>query len=116
MNDRTLKRALKDSVELRVKVAYQFTQWLNGKEEIPEYLMRAKTVLLSKEEGNQFPAFGKCRVIAILPILTKLFEICILDKLRMELELKAPIHKKQRGFVQGGSTIQNLADLYKLVE
>ena len=111
LNDRTLKKALRSSLELRLKVAHEFTQWLNGNKRIPEYLLRARTVLLSKEDGNAFPEFGKCRVIAILPILTKLFEICLLEKLRAEMAEKCPIHTKQRGFVKGGSTIQNIADL-----
>ena len=83
---------------------------------IPQYLMKARTVLLSKEDGNQFPEFGKCRVIAILPILTKLFEICILQKLRAEIALKDPISELQRGFVPGGSCIQNIDDVIILMD
>ena len=51
-------------------------------------------------------------MIAILPIITKLFEICILKKLKEEIDSKAPISKMQRGFIEGGSTIQNLNDVY----
>ena len=76
-----------------LKVCEIFTSWLNGDTPMPAYLMKARTVLLSKEEGNQFPLFGKCRVIAILPIFTKLFELTILDKLRNELQEKSPISK-----------------------
>ena len=116
LSDRVLKAALKDSEVLRLKVLKAFNQWLNGEERMPVYLMKARTVLLSKEEGNQFPSFGKCRVLAILPILTKLFELTILKKLRKEIEEKAPINEKQRGFMPGCSTIQNVDDVFSMME
>ena len=93
------------SDELALKISKQFTRWINGEENIPKYLLKARTVLLSKEDGNRYPEFGKCRVIAILPILTKLYEITILKKLKEEINEKSPISDKQRGFMAGCSTI-----------
>ena len=111
-----MKAAMMKSEPLREKIRKMFNKWLNGDSRMPAYLMKARTVLLSKEEGNQFPAFGKCRVIAILPILTKLFELTILKKLRAEIDEKAPINKKQRGFMPGCSTIQNVDDVFTMIE
>ena len=83
---------------------------------MPSYMMKARTVLLSKEENNRYPAFGKCRVLAVLSILTKLFEMCLLIKLRAEINLKAKISEKQRGFQPGCSTIQNVSDVFGMIE
>ena len=116
LSDKVLKAAMVKSEPLREKIRKIFNKWLNGTARMPPYLMKARTVLLSKEEGNQFPTFGKCRVLAILPILTKLFELTILKKLRAEIDEKAPINPKQRGFMPGCSTIQNVNNVFEMIE
>lgn len=51
------------------------------------------------------------RTIAVTPAISKLYELCILQKLRNEIEEKEIIHKFQRGFVPGKSCEDNLVDL-----
>ena len=52
------------------------TDWLNGSS-IPDYIATARTVFLSKD-GTPYPVEGDVRVIAILPAITKLYELVLL--------------------------------------
>ena len=52
LSDKVLKAALLRSEPLREKTRKMFNEWLNGVSSMPWYLMRARTVLLSKDEGN----------------------------------------------------------------
>ena len=52
--------------------------WINGVENIPDYMTQARTVLLSKDKNSStYPKVGDVRVISILPAVTKLFETII---------------------------------------
>ena len=92
------------------KLAEAFSNWINGKEPIPAYLKVARTVMLSKTD-SQYPPEGDVRVIAILPALTKLYEVFLQRELVNNIELHKPLHSNQRGFVAGGSCLKNIADL-----
>ena len=97
-------------MELRYKVADQFTRWINGEESLPTYMKEARTVMLSKS-NTKFPPVGDVRVIAILPAISKLYEVFLLRELREQTELHHPLHPNQRGFVPGGSCLKNIAEL-----
>jgi hypothetical protein len=54
-----------------------FQKWYDGKE-IPEYIKVGRIFALSKEE-SEYPTQGKIRTITILPALTKLYELVVLQ-------------------------------------
>ena len=56
------------------------------------------------------------RTIAVTPAITKLYELCVLGKLRVEIEEKNLIHAKQRGFVPSRSCDDNIADLAEIIQ
>ena len=74
LKDHVLRQAIKGSPEVAAKLASSFQKWINGEETIPAYLKVARTVMLSKSD-SQYPPEGDVRVIAILPALTKLYEV-----------------------------------------
>ena len=76
----------------------------------------ARIIPLSKEPNNPYPAHGQVRTIAVTPAITKLYELCVLGKLRAEIEEKGLIHEKQRGFVPSRSCDDNIADLAEVVQ
>ena len=82
LKDIVLKKAMKHDPRLKWKILYVFRNWINGKEDIPEYLMEARTIALSKEDGQNFQTWGKCRLIGVLSALFKMFEIIIHEKLK----------------------------------
>ena len=76
----------------------------------------ARIIPLSKEPSNPFPAHGQVRTIAVTPAITKLYELCILGKLRKEIVEKELIHERQRGFVPSRSCDDNIADLAEVIQ
>ena len=79
--DNQLREALMEDVQLRYKIASYFESWINGTTKLPDYMKLARTVMLSKTD-SQYPPVGEVRVIAILPALTKLYELFLLRELR----------------------------------
>ena len=71
--------------------------------------MKARLILLSKDGTNQ-PDIEKTRPISILPAITKIFELWILNKL-IKVTESAELNKQQRGFIKGSSTSNNIDDL-----
>jgi len=71
--------------------------------------------MLSKT-ASQYPEVGDVRVIAILPALTKLYEVFLQRELQKNIDQAHPLHPNQRGFVKNGSCQKNIADLIKFVE
>lgn len=59
--------------------------------------MAAKIVPLSKEDTS-FPSKGAIRTISVLPAISKLYGICLLEKLEKEIKEKNILHPNQRGF------------------
>ena len=43
---------------------------------VPEYFMKAKMILISKD-GSRHPKIDKTRPISVLPVITKIFELSI---------------------------------------
>ena len=113
--DTQLKTILKENPSIRKKLLTEFESWINGDSAIPEYLKVAKTFFLSKEE-TPFPELGLVRSISILPASLKLWEQILHAKLRSEINEKAPLHENQRGFVPGGSCLQNISEAINLIE
>ena len=62
------------------------------------YFMKARLVLLSKEETNM-PEIENTRPISIVPAVTKLFKISILHNLEKATKLDQ-FNKLQRGFMK----------------
>ena len=77
----------------------------------------AKTIFLSKDEnGSQFPKVGDVRIIAVLPAITKLYELVLHEKLLADINARAPLHPHQRGFVAGKGCLNNLADVLHVMQ
>ena len=72
---------------LKDKLRPEFERWLNGVP-VPEYLKTTRIVALSKEDGEEYPAVGKIRTIAVSPTLMKLYEKVIHLKLWKEINDK----------------------------
>ena len=81
LSDLVLKRTLGRSWHLRRKVRFVFSNWLNGVEEIPQYLRTARTMFLSKD-GTEFPEEGNVRIISMLCATIKLWEHILHEKLK----------------------------------
>ena len=78
---------------------------------VPLYFKRSRIIPLSKDKDNsQFPKVGEVRTISVTPCIAKLFELIVLELLQAEVDIKCPIFEKQRGFCQGKSTEDNLAE------
>ena len=94
----------------------KFNEWTTTLR-IPNYLKKAKIIPLSKDPLNSpFPEVGQVRTIAVTPAITKLFELCQLQKIREVIEENKILHPNQRGFVPGKSCEDNLADLAELIQ
>ena len=91
LRDNHLREALLGSVELRFRLAERFEAWLNSEEPLPAYMKEARTVMLSKD-GTAYPPEGEVRVIAILPALTKLYEVFLHRELWRQVESVHPLH------------------------
>ena len=94
--------------ELKHKLRISFENYLRLWK-IPDYFMKARLILLSKDGTNQ-PDIEKTRPIRILPVITKVFELWILNKL-IKVTESAEFNKQQRGFIKGSSTSNNINDL-----
>ena len=88
--DTMLKNVLKDFIQVREKTRLQFEKWINGAEELPQYLKTAKTMFLSKED-SEFPEVGNVRIISMLCATVKLWEQILHTKLKEDIAIKAPI-------------------------
>ena len=65
--------------KMAVKLRYTFSQFLrNGN--VLDYLMMVKLILISKDNTNTL-TINKVRLIGVLPAITKLFELSIINKL-----------------------------------
>ena len=80
-----LRNAIKEKREVAQKIAVNFEKWINGEEPIPGYLKQARVIMLSKTD-SQYPEVGDVRVIAILPALTKLYEIFLQRELQKNID------------------------------
>ena len=89
-------------------------QWIS-RLKIPKYLRLARIIPLSKEESNPYPSHGQVRTIAVTPATMKLLELCILQKVRAEIDEKGLLHPLQRGFVPNRSCDDNLIDLTECI-
>ena len=76
----------------------------------------AKTILLSKDKNNSaYPKVGDVRIIAVLPAITKLYELVLQEKINEALTIN-PLHPHQRGFVKGKSTQHNLQNILEILK
>ena len=75
-----LLKAQAANEQVFIKIKAQFRSWLNG-EPLPKYMKQSKTIILSKEDGNQYPKNGNIRTLAVSCCTTKLYEHVILAKL-----------------------------------
>ena len=71
--------------------------------------------MLSKEDTAE-PEVGGVRAIVVLPAISRLYELVMLHFLKQEMTLKFPIHDHQRGFVQGKGCIDNLRDIFRIID
>jgi hypothetical protein len=92
---------------LKARLTPVFEEWLNGKP-LPAYLKTTRVVTLSKEDGEQYPAHGKIRTIAVAPAITKLYEKVIHQKLWVEINERGLISDNQNAYKKGRSTLNNL--------
>ena len=78
---------------------------------IPDFWMKSKVVLISKENNNT-PEIMNTRPIAILPAITKAFELSIIRNLEKIAYEQNYISHNQSGFTPKKSTIENIDDLF----
>ena len=78
---------------------------------IPDFWMKSKIVLISKENNNT-PKIMNTSPIAILPYITKAFELSMLRNLEKIAKKQSYISHNQRGFTSKKSTIENIDDLF----
>ena len=98
------------------QIAQFFDELLLNEEEVPKYMKTARVIPLSKDNNTPlYPEEGKVRTIAILPVLTKLYEICLQHFLEQHIQEHNLIHPHQRGFRPGGSCRDNIIDIMQLV-
>ena len=79
---------------------------------VPKYGMEARLVLINKD-GTSYSPIEKSMPINILPVITKLLERSILNRINKVMESNH-FNVHQRGFIRGGSTIKNIEDLLEL--
>ena len=115
LKDQVLRQSIKGSPEVAEKLAFHFSKWINNENKMPSYLKVARTIFLSKT-NLVYPEYGDVRVIAILPALTKLYEVFLQRELLKNIEHHSLLHPNQRGFVAGGSCMRNIADLITLTD
>ena len=85
-----------------------FNKWMNGEEQLPEYLKTTKVIPLSKVDGELYPNVGMIRTIAVATSLMKVYEKVILAKLKPEIERTGAISEEQNAYRSGKSTLYNL--------
>ena len=113
LGDRLLHDLIKHNA-VRQKIKCTFAEWLNGAR-VPAYITTARVIFLSKEQ-TPYPAEGNVRTIAILPAITKLYELVLHRKLIACIKEHGLLHAHQRGFVEGGSTLQNIHDVVRVIK
>ena len=96
--------------KFKEKLNQTFTKYLI-ETRTPKYFMEAKLVLLSKDNSH-YPPIEWTRPISILPAITKIFELSIMNNLIKAIDSKL-FNRHQRGFVKGGKTTENIIDLLK---
>ena len=79
---------------------------------VPDFWMISKIILLSKENSDT-PEVNNTRPIAILPSITKVFELSILENLEKIGYQQRFISSNQRGFTPNKSTTENIYDLFQ---
>ena len=79
--------------------------------EIPDFCMWSRIIPKSKENNNT-PSIENTRPIAILPSITKAFELSILGNLEKIDYENEHISKNQRGFTPRMNTCINLSNLF----
>ena len=76
----------------------------------------ARVIPLSKDADSPlYPEEGKVRTIAILPAITKLYEICLQNYMEEHIAEHDTIHPHQRGFRPGGSCKDNIIDILHMI-
>ena len=80
--------------------------------EVPDYFMKAKLCLISKD-GTEYPEIDNIRPISVLPTITKIFELSILNHLE-EATASQIFSNSQRGFLKGKSTLNNIKDVLQM--
>ena len=102
--------------QIKHKILIKFNEWIQNLS-IPDYMKKAKIIPLSKDPNNSpFPEVGQVRTIAVTPAITKLYELCQLQKIRAIIEENKILHPYQRGFVPGKSCEDNLVDLAECIQ
>ena len=81
----------------------------------PEYLTTARVVPISKTD-SAFPPVGSIRTVAVLPAVTKLMELLVMEELKKGARDSRLIAKEQQGFRKGVSTGLQVARLIGLME
>jgi hypothetical protein len=79
--------------------------------EVPEYFMKGKLVLVSKIDKEEYPHIEDTRPICLLPTVTKIFELSIIDKFNEIMQKPLIFNQAQRGFRKEKSTLYNMRDL-----
>ena len=92
LRDLVLKHAVKNVVGCKDKLKVVMQQWLNGKP-LPRYVTTAKTFFLSKE-SSEYPETGNVRIISVLPSITKLYELVLLERLEDQIKIHGLISEE----------------------
>ena len=79
-----------DKIQGRIKDI--FNEWSRGS--APNYLNRSNIIPISKDKDSPlFPATGDVRTIAVLPSISKFYELCILQRLTEWTNSNKILHK-----------------------
>ena len=98
--------------ELLNRLQNHFTEYLHNNE-IPDYFMKAKLILVSKEK-TEYPKIEYIRPIGVLPTITKVFELSIQHHLENATQ-SIKFCKTQRDFLKGRLTLNNIHGLLNLL-
>ena len=74
----------------------------------PEYLTTARVVPISKTD-SAFPPVGSIRTVAVLPAVTKLMELLVMEELEKGARDRRLIAKEQQGFRKGVQGFRGVA-------
>ena len=101
---------------IKIRILEIFNQWAAGNK-LPKYLNKATIIPLSKDANSPlFPRVGDVRTIAVIPSLAKMFEICILNRLKDWIGENNILHHNQRGFTAGRGCDDNLLDILEIFQ
>ena len=78
--------------------------------------MRTGNIFCLSKEPTEFPTVGAIRTISVLPAITKMYELLLLQFLNEEVKRINDIPENQRGFREKTSTFDNLLDLFSLIK